>query len=235
MKNSFLFLLLTQCLALAQGYHPQTAASYTAAGSTGTSGSMTLISSGIVGTGSAPGLSVGTSSTATISLDYEANTFATAMNQDVSVTGTPEFASVAATSFTGAADSMTVGFYAFSSLFTTDAANRAVADENGSDIATTYATVTGYYSGLSVGQSDADGIGNNIHTTYATIDSPFFTGAANFYGSCEFGYSAPYGKFDTSGNLWLNNTFVATPIVPTGSLIIYDSTGTPYLIPAVPQ
>ena len=40
---------------------------------------------------------------------------------------------------------------------------------------------------------------------------------------------------DDSGNLHLNNSFQSGGISPTGYLIIYDNTGTPYEIPAMPQ
>lgn len=50
-------------MLLAQGYHPQSAATYSAVGTAGTAGPMTLTPTGITGTGTAPGLSVGFATT----------------------------------------------------------------------------------------------------------------------------------------------------------------------------
>ena len=75
------------------------------------------------------------------------------------------------------------------------------------------------------GQSLSDSSGNLWYSNGIVL--------ADVGGNLWYGNGAMLA--DGGGNLWLNNAFNATPIVPTGSLVINDSTGTPYLIPAVPQ
>jgi hypothetical protein len=251
---AFLFILLLPSLLLAQGYRTiqQSAVQFMPA-----SGTMPAFS--ITGTGGIPGSNIigavgsaATSGTANISLDYEANTFATAMDQGVDTTDSPTFLDGSyASLFNGSggnvANAASAGngglLYYFSGHIQTDVAGDIyyastgglLVDSsgnlyysNGNELAD-YGGPSGAYVGLHYpGGALLGDYNNNLYYGNGS-GVPIADGSGNLY------YSNGDELADAGGNLWLNNAFNATPIVPTGSLVIYDSTGTAYLIPAVPR
>lgn len=271
MKNLvFALLFLFPVLMPAQGYHPQTAASYTAVGTTGSNGYIQIVT---------------TSGTLTLTgtTPLVTNAYAAAMDQGVATTDSPTFLSFSSDGgqiYSDGSGDLNVGgnltsnggmFYTTVSagnpliVINGPASNNSgfvvIAGEGEQWNAIALGDGSGYFGngfsliGVAEGGMHFDfgsgGFSVNQGAVLLTQNGAIYSNGnpvvdeggnlwysngillANDGGNLWYGNGAMLA--DGGGNLWLNNAFNATPIVPTGSLVIYDSTGTPYLIPAVPQ
>lgn len=211
-------------------------------------------------TGTAPGVKVGSSVTsgsaaqsgtagyavtsdmANTSLDYEANAFATGMNQDVSTAGTPSFAG------------LTTGYINSSYFFVAPDGSANFGEvtwdsdgnisTNGNLTAANFigngSTLTGVLTSMPNEMSfDTDTItsdGSGKITCAAFSIGPYGVAFIDQYGNAGFNNLAA-STFTGDGsdltNLRSNDAYADGTIVPTGYITLYDSTGTKYQIPAV--